>query len=87
MISATAAAWAFVVVDRWVISRPAMSRFSEALNVAKRTVLPGCDGVAATAGGVIRAAAAVAAAASVEQASSARRVRVMRSSRVRYRPI
>ncbi len=38
MISATVAAWAFPDVDRSLISCPATFRFSEALNVAKRTV-------------------------------------------------
>ena len=76
MISATALAWALPGVARCSCSWPAVARFNEALNVAKRTVLPGGDGVAATAGGVIRAAV-MAAAASVEHARNALRVRVI----------
>src|SRR5262245_22957817 len=40
MISATVDAWAFVVVLRSATSWPAALRFSEALNVANRTVSP-----------------------------------------------
>ena len=85
MISATVAACALLGVERSVMSWPATLRFSEALNVANRTVLPGGEGDATAGGETVPAA--VPAAAIAAQASKRRRVRVMRASRVRIAPI
>ncbi len=81
MISATVAAWALPVVERWSISCPARLRFREALKVAMRTSggWPP-DGAAGAAGEAAPVAMAVAATSSAASVRRIGRVRITSTS-------